>query len=177
MLVVLMAFEPRLVIIPYPDCATTKTGRPFANNCSILCSSYWCQIYVDKLFIEERKLTTVKLFVGHDIPAAAFNSLEFSQKADELDGAVLVCIIQASKVVEAGYLVGSSKTLDNIHWTDHYNSYQRLLKIDVQVKTHNIEDPTGEKWSTRNQVQATHILCSEKMRKTSTFKWVICTTK
>ena len=121
----------------------------------------------------------VKLFVGHDTPSAAFNSLEFAQKADELDGVVRVCFIQASKVVVAGYLVGSSKTLDDIHWTDHYNSHPRLLKMDVQVKTQNIEDLTGEtqKWSSRNQVQAAHILCAEKMRKKPTFKWIICTTK
>ena len=105
--------------------------------------------------------------------------MEVAQKADELEGAVRVCFIQASKVAVAGYLVGSTKTLDDIHWTDHFNYHPRLLKMDVQVKTQNIEDPTGEtqKWSPRNQVNATHILYAEKMRKKSTFKWVMCTTK
>ena len=167
MLVVLMAFEPRLVIIPYTDGATSKKRRPFANECSMLSSSYQCQIYVNKIFIGEGKPTTVKLFVGHGIPSAVFNSLEFSPKADELDGAVRMCFVQARKVVVAGYLVGSSKTLDNIHWTNHYDCHPRLLKMDVQVKTRNIEDPTGEtqKWSPRNQVQAAHILCAEKNEK------------
>ena len=101
MISALMELEPRLVIILYPDCATIKTGHPFLKDCSMLSNTTWCQIYVDKLYVGEGKPTTVKLFVGHDTPAAAFNSLEFTQKAEELDGEVCVCIIQASKVVEA----------------------------------------------------------------------------
>ena len=66
------------------------------SNCSL------CQIYVDELYVGERKPTLVKLFIGHNALAAAFNSLEFAQKADELDSVVCVCTIQASKVVEAG---------------------------------------------------------------------------
>ena len=127
-------------------------GPPFVNDCSMLSSSYWCQIYVEKLFIGEGKPITVKMLTGHDIPAAAFNSLEFAQEAYELNSEVRVSIIQTSKVVEAGYLVGSSKTFDNIHWTDYYNTHLRLLKMDFQVMTHNIKDPTEEegKYNSRN---------------------------
>ena len=141
MLVELMKCEPRLVIIPYPNCDSSKTGRPFADDYLILFSSYWCQIYVDKL---EGRLTTVKMFVGHDMPAAAFNLLECAQKVHELNSEVRMSIIQASKVVDFGYIVGSSKTFDNIHWTNHYNTHPRLNKMDVQVKSKNINDPTEE---------------------------------
>ena len=167
MLTALMAFEPRLVIILFPDGVTSNKGRPFANKCSMLSSSYRCHIYVDKLFIGEGRPTTVKLFVGHDMPSAVFNSLELAQKADELEGAVRVCFIQASKVAVAGYLVSSTKTLDVIHWTKHYNCHPRLLNMDIEVKNLNIKDPNGEtrKWSPRNQVIAAHILCSEKNEK------------
>ena len=92
MMVEFMKFEPCLVIIPYPDSDSTKTGRPFANNCSMLSSSHWCQIYIDNLYIAEGRPTTVKMFVGHGMPAAAFNSLKFAQKAYELDGGVRVSI-------------------------------------------------------------------------------------
>ena len=84
------------------------------------------------------------MYVGHDMPVAAFNSLECAQKAYELDDEVHVSIIQASKVVEASYLVGSSKTFDDIHWTDHYITHPRLKNMDVQVKSKNIDDPTEE---------------------------------
>ena len=123
------------------------------------------ELYIDELYVEEGQPTLVKLFVGHNILAAAFNSLEFAQKADELDRAIRVCIIQASKVVEAGYLVGSIKTMNDIHWSDHYNSHPRLLRIDVQVKTHNVPYPTGVPWSAKNQVHTAHILCSAKNKK------------
>ena len=65
MKVELMKSEPRLVIIPYPDGDSTKTGHPFANNYSILSSShlFWCQIYVDKFYIAEGRPTTVKMIV------------------------------------------------------------------------------------------------------------------
>ena len=72
------------------------------------------QIYVDELYAAERKLTTVKIFVSYDTSAAAFNSLEFARNANKYDGEVCICIIQASSVV-AGYLLGLSKMMDNIH--------------------------------------------------------------
>ena len=125
----------------------------------MLSKSTWCQIYIDQFYVGEGKPTLVKLFVGHDILAAAFNSLEFIQNADELDGAVRVCTIQASKIVETGYLLGSSKTMDDINWRNHYNNHSRILKMDVQVKTHSIPDPTGAPWSAKSQVCAAHILC------------------
>ena len=100
-----MELEPRLAIILYPNCVTTKTGYPFLKDCSMLSNTTWYQIYVDKFYIGEEKLTTVKLFVGHNTPPAAFNSLEFTQKEEELDGEVWVCIIQASKVVDGRGLI------------------------------------------------------------------------
>ena len=36
--------EPRLVIFPYHDCATTKTECPFLNNCAMLSNATWCWI-------------------------------------------------------------------------------------------------------------------------------------
>ena len=114
----IIQFEPRLVIIPYPDKDPSKKGRPFANDCSMLSSSYSCQIYLNSLYISEGRPTTVKIFVGHDMPPAAFNSKECAKVAYERDGAVCVCTIQNSKVVEVGYLQGSTKTINDDHWTD-----------------------------------------------------------
>ena len=98
---------------------------------------------------------------------ASFNSKECAQVTYELDGGVCVSIIQASKVVEAGYLQGSSKMLDDIHWTDHYNAHPCLKKIDVQVKTKKIQNPTEEegKYNSRNHMYAAHILCAKKDEK------------
>ena len=68
MMIDMMQFEPCLVIIPYPDEELAKKGRPFANNCSILSSSYRCQIYINTLYKPEERPMTVKIFVGHDMP-------------------------------------------------------------------------------------------------------------
>ena len=102
------------------------------------------------------------------MPPATFNSKECAQVAYKLDSAVCVSIIQASKVVEAGYLQSSSKMLDNIHWTDHYNFRPRLKKMDVQVNPKKIQDPIeeeGGKHNDRNYVFAAHILCAKKVEK------------
>ena len=75
-----------------------------------------------------------------------------------------VCV-RSSKVVQADYLQGSTKTLNDEYWSDHYNIHLRLRKMDVQVKTKKIEDPTeeeGTKYNSWNQVFAAHILCAEK---------------
>ena len=91
----IMNFELRLVIIPYPGGDSSKIGHPFVKECSMLSSSHWCQIYIDILYIPEGRPTTVKIFVGHDMPPAAFNSKECAQVAYERDGAVCVCTIQS----------------------------------------------------------------------------------
>ena len=166
MLVMLMAFEPSLVI-PYPEGATSNKGRPFINKCLTISSSYKCQIYVDKLSIVNGTPTTVKLFVGHNMTSAVFNSLELAQKVDKLEGVVRVCFIQVSKVVVPGYLNGSTKTINMTHWTKHYNCLPRMHSMDIEVKMLNIKDPNGEPqtWSPRNRVMAAHILISEKNEK------------
>ena len=170
LLLALMELEPSLATIPYPDHPTTKTSCPFSKDCSMLSNTTRIRTYVDQIYAADDKSTIVKWLVGHDTPSAAFNSLEFSRKADEFDGEVRICTIQASTVVTAGYLLGSRKTMDDIHWSTHYNVHPRLLKMDVQVKTQNVPDPSRELWSPKNQVPVAHILCSKKMRTTLTFK-------
>ena len=145
MLTDIMLFEPCLVVIPYTNKDASNKGRPFANNCSMLSSSYCCQIYLESLWISDGRPTTVKIFVGHNMPPAAFNSKECAKIAYERDGAVRVCTIQNSKVVEAGYLQGSTKTINDDHWTDHFNVYSQFKRSDVQVKTKTIKDPTEKK--------------------------------
>ena len=112
---VIMGLEPSLVIIPYPGGAESHKGHPFAHEATILVSSYECKIYTNDIYIADGKPTTVKVFVGHDSPAAIFNSLELGQLADEKDGSVRVCHIKVSKVVVMGYLNGSTKTLNVYH--------------------------------------------------------------
>mmetsp|Transcript_5978 Transcript_5978/g.6707 ORF Transcript_5978/g.6707 Transcript_5978/m.6707 type:complete len:227 (+) Transcript_5978:663-1343(+) len=96
--------------------------------------------------------------------AAIFNSLELTQFADEKDGSIRVCHIKASKVVVAGYLQGSTKTLNEEYWTEHLNVLPRLLNLDVEVQIHNIDDLTGEtpKFGSKNKFLAAHILCAQK---------------
>ena len=164
LIAVIMGFEPSLVVIPYPGGTESHKGRPFTHEALTLVSSYKCKIYMNDLFIIDGKPTTVKIFIGHDSPAAISNSLELAKLADKKDGSVQVCFIQASKVVFAGYLNGSINTMDVNHWTEQYNCLPCLHNIDIEVKMLNIEDPTGEpqKWNSRNQVFVAHILCSEK---------------
>ena len=57
----LMELEPTLIIIPYPDRPTTKTGRLFSKDCSMLSNTTRVRIYVDELYVAEGKPTTVKL--------------------------------------------------------------------------------------------------------------------
>ena len=110
-----MELEPCIVILLYPDCAITKTGRLFLNNCSMLSNATWCRNYVDNLYVGEGKPTCAKICVAHNILVAVFNSLNLAQKSDDLDGAVRACIIKASKVVEVEYLLGPSKTMEDTH--------------------------------------------------------------
>ena len=98
--------------------------------------------YADRIWVGEGRPTCVKLFVSHDLLAATFNSVEFAEKANDLDGTVSVCVIQSRKVGKAGHLLGSRKTMGDTHWCTHYSHNPRLLNIDVQIKSHNIKNIT-----------------------------------
>ena len=104
-------------------------------------------------------------FVSHDLKSAAFDSIEFSKAADDLDGAVSVCVIQASKVVIAGYLMGSRTTMVDSHWNAHYNNHPKLQNMDVQVQLQKIKDNNSGPWNPKNNVFASHILCSAEEEK------------
>ena len=75
-----------------------------------------------------------------------------------------MCHIQASKVVAAGYLQGSTKIINKEHWTDHLIFLPRLNKLDVEVVIWNIDDPSGEsnKLGSKNKSFAAHVLCAQK---------------
>ena len=107
--------------------------------------------------------------MGHDSSATVFNSLELAKLVHEKEAFIRVCHIQASKVVVAGYLQGSTKTLNEEHWTEHLNVLPRLRNLDVEVQIRNIEDPTSDTQEpgykmnmSKNKCLAAHVLCSEK---------------
>ena len=59
--------------------------------------------------------TIIKVFVGHNLLAAAFNLIKFAKVTDDIEGVVSVCVIQTSKIVETGYLLRSRKTMVDSH--------------------------------------------------------------
>ena len=114
------------------------------------------------------------------MPPTAFNSKKCAKVAYERDGAVFLCTIQNSKMVEAGFLQGATKTLNDDYWIDHYNVHPQFKTTDVQAKTKKIEDFTeeeGTKCNSRNQIFAPHILCAEKDKEEVNIQWVICIIK
>ena len=123
------------------------------------------RLYVDHIWVREGEPTRIKIIVSHDLKAAAFNSIEFAKAADDLDGAVSVCVIQASHVVVAGYLMGSRKTMVNNHWNSHFNNHLKLNNMDVQVQIQKIKDNSSGPWNPKNNVVASHILCSAEDEK------------
>ena len=77
----------------YPDCASSASGWPFVNEWSMLSNLLWSRLYTNKIWVKEGEPTTLKVFVDHDLPAAAFNLIEFTKATNNLDGAVFVCVI------------------------------------------------------------------------------------
>ena len=74
MINVIMAFEPILVVIPYPGGNKSHKGHPFAHRPSILVSYWKCKVYINEdIYITDGKPTTVKVFVGHNSLAVIFN--------------------------------------------------------------------------------------------------------
>ena len=120
-------------------------------------------------------------FVGHNSSAAVFNSLDLAKLFDEREASICVCHIQASKVVIAGFLQGSTKTLNEEYWTEHLNFLPRLKHLDVEVQIRNIEDPTSDSQEpgykmnmSKNKCLVAHVLCSEKNKEAVNL--TLCTT-
>ena len=140
-----MDFEKTLVVIPYPDGPDSYKARPFSHDPSTLASYWKAKLYTSQdLYIADGKPTSAKIFVGHDSSAAVFNSLDLAKLLDEREASICVCHIQSSKVVVAGNFQGSTKTLNEEHWTMLLNFEPRLKNLDVEVQIRNIEDPAGE---------------------------------
>ena len=161
----LMKFTTKFVMIPFPDGPDSHKGRPFEKDPSILSSTWTCKIYVQDLYIGPGKPTTVKVFVGHDEPAAIFNSIDLAKRVDEIGCSVKVCAIQSSSEVCAGWLNGSTRTLEPLHFTDLICSIPRMNNLDVEVRNMNITDltiPVGTKQNPKDRVSAAHIYCVEK---------------
>ena len=116
--------------------------------------------YTNKIWVKERMPTIVKVFAGHHLPAATFNSIKFTKATDDIDGTASVCVIQTSKVVETGYLLGSRKTMVNSYWDKLYNNHPKFNKLDIKVSSHSIQDLTSGPWNPMNNVHSAHILCS-----------------
>ena len=147
---VLIKFTSSFVVIPFPEGPDSHKGRPFANNPLVLVSTWTCTVYVSDLYIALVKPTTVKVLVGHNAPAAIFNSIDLAKRVDEIDCAFRVCAIQSNKVVIAGYLNGSTKTLDPEHFTDLVSTIPCMQNLDVEVKNMNITDLTANETKQTN---------------------------
>ena len=135
---------------------------------SVIASTLKAKIYVNDLYIGPGKPTTVKIFVGHNKPAAMFNSIELVKIVDEIECTVKVCAIRSNKVVVAGYRNGSTKTLEPENFTYIVGTLPRMKKLDVEVKNMNITDLTADptqRPDPRNRVKAAHILCAAKDEK------------
>ena len=53
MILAIIDLEPCLVILPYPNCATTAKGRSFSKDCLMLPSLTCCRTYVDRIWVGE----------------------------------------------------------------------------------------------------------------------------
>ena len=103
---------------------------------------------------------------------------------DEKEGSIRVCHVQASKVVVAGYLQGSTNTLNEEHWTEHINVLPHLRNLDVEVQIRDIDDPTSDSQqsSYKRTIQKTNawrltFYVPKKMRNRSTLCYETLTAK
>ena len=53
----------------------------------------------------------------------------------------------------------------NTHWNSHFNNHPKLNNMDVQVKIQKIKDNNSGPWNPKNNVLASHILCSAEDEK------------
>ena len=56
--------------------------------------------------------------------------------------------------------MGSRTTMIDSHWNAHYNNHPKLQNMDVQVQLQKIKYNNSGPWNPKNNVLASHILCS-----------------
>ena len=106
----------RLIILQYHNRHTTSKCRPFQGNVSVISGLTIVRLYVDRLWLRDGEDIVVKIFVVHNTLPVFFNSIEYAIVCNDLNGTVSINCIQASSIVKAGYLVGSRRIQNDIHW-------------------------------------------------------------
>ena len=79
LLVVLMGLEPRLVVLPYPNCHNSTKCHLFQNVASVISGVTKVHMYVEKLWLRDGKKTIVN---SKSLPLSAGAILSTTSSTD-----------------------------------------------------------------------------------------------
>jgi hypothetical protein len=152
--------DPSLVVTVFP---TQNSGavKPIWRDVSAITGRDKLKPYSDRLWIGEGKRVWMTIYIAHNSPQLSFMTSDIQEEFMEAGIELFVSNVQSAETATAGYLIGSSSTMNQDHWTMLLSQHPKLKLIDIECRDQPIKIDATEKYNQKTEVRAMHIICAK----------------
>jgi hypothetical protein len=118
--------------------------------------------FSDRLWIGEGKRVWITICIAHDSVQLSFMTTDIQSEFTEAGIELYVSNIQSAETTAADYLIGSSPTMNQDHWTMLLSQSPKLRHIDIECRDQPIKIDAVEKYNQKTEVRAMHIICAKE---------------
>jgi hypothetical protein len=153
--------DPSLVVMVFPT-QNAGTVKPIWRDVSGITGRDKLKPYSDRLWVGEGKRVWITIYIAHDVVQLSFMTSEIQSEFTEAGIELYVSNVQSAETTTAGYLIGSSSTMNQDHWTMLLSQNPKMKNIDIECRDQAIKIETTEKYNQKTEVRAMHIICSKE---------------
>jgi hypothetical protein len=108
--------DPSLVVMVFLT-QNVGTVKPIWRDVSGITERDKLKPFSDRLWIGEGKRVWITIYIAHDSVQLSFMTTDIQSGFTEAGIELYVSNIQSAETATAGYLIGSSPTMNQDHWT------------------------------------------------------------
>ena len=167
---IIWSTDPRLALYVFPT-KTTKSShsKPIVSLPLLDDPSYnrsAMEHYTPQLWLRKERRPYIRFFIGHEVLASTILSTA-TPKLDSRDSMLKIDPIQAPSTTICGWLLGTHRSFDLLHYSEILNSIPRFADHPVALSSRLLKVYSTEKIRKGNEVYAVHLLC-DATKRTST---------
>jgi hypothetical protein len=122
-----------LVVMVFPS-QNAGTVKPIWRDVSGITERDKLKPFSDRLWIGEGKRVWITIYIAHDSVQLSFMTTDIQSEFTEAGIELYVSNIQSAETATAGYLIGSSPTMNRDHWTMLLSQSPKLRHIDIECR-------------------------------------------
>jgi hypothetical protein len=138
--------DPSLVVMVFPT-QNAGTVKPIWRDVSGITGRDKLKPFSDRLWIGEGKRVWITIYIAHDSVELSFMTTDIQSEFTD---------IQSVETATAGYLIGSSPTMNQDHCTMLLSQSPKLRYIDIECRDQPIKIDAVEKYNQKTEVRAMH---------------------